>query len=373
MAPPSWVLLNAPDDHFRQLTRPISWWLQQLATTFRGQDRIFFAIIERVLELHRQDIVQPADDAVFKAINHPVGHVVQAALSWWYRQGLTDDQLLNAEILEIYTAVCDADVEIYRHGRVLLGAHSITIFRVAPDWTKNNLLQFFDWDRSAEEARAVWQGFLWSARLHAPFLRELKSEFLAVTQHYDELGDVAEQYAALLTFAALDDGDVFLRQELAAATRSLPAEGRRRAAFTLLDAFMSVGDQRAEYWNNRIVPYLRRIWPRERGADGAPEAFARLCVAAGGGDLFREAVEELQPLLASVEHPGVIVHELRDAGLCARVPNSALNLLDLVIDNDLLWPPPELANCLAAILNARPELEEDERFRRLGVIVRRQN
>ena len=60
-------------------------------------------------------------------------------------------------------------------------------------------------------------------------------------------------------FAALEPGDVFTRHELAKATAALPQEGRDNSAETLARALEGMGTQAAEYWRNRVAPYLKKV------------------------------------------------------------------------------------------------------------------
>lgn len=85
-----------------------------------------------------------------------------------------------AEIKPTCTDLCDGSTEKNRHGRVLLAAHVIALFRVDPDWATEHLLPLFDWQLSAHDARAVWEVFLWSPRLYRPLLEVLKGSFLVV-------------------------------------------------------------------------------------------------------------------------------------------------------------------------------------------------
>jgi hypothetical protein len=95
----------------------------------------------------------------------------------------------------------------FRHGRLLLAAHVISIFRVDIEWTKRHLLPLFDWQDSEVEATTAWKGFLWSPRLYRPLIEAFKSQFLAASKHYEQLGKHGRQYATLFTFAALDQGN----------------------------------------------------------------------------------------------------------------------------------------------------------------------
>ena len=279
MAP---VLVDVPDETQHDLSHGVSRWLEKQARTFEGQVEAFLALCDRVLALD-YEAEEEDDDIVGRAINHPVGHVTEGLLQWWYRSDLEDEGGLADEPRRVFTRLCDTGVQKFRHGRVLLATHAISLFRVDRDWTTRFLLPLFEWEISEAEARAAWEGFLWSPRLYAPLMELLKPAFLATAGHYARLGRHREQYPTVLTFAGLDPGDMFGKRELALAMRALPQDALDRAADTFSRAVDSAGDRRADYWRNRAAPYLRSIWPNTPDAvsETVSESFAKACNAAG--------------------------------------------------------------------------------------------
>lgn len=363
------ILADTPADLLQTLAHGVSWWLQAIAKSFEGHEALFFALARRILALDHQDGVD-TDEPVRRAINHPVGHVTEALLRWWYRRSLEDGQGLPEELKPTFTELCDTRIDKFRNGRVLLAAHVIALFRVDRDWATQHLLPLFDWQRSEAEARAAWGGFLWSPRLYRPLMEILKPAFLDTARHYAALGTHDGQYASLLTFAALDPGDTFTATELAAATRALPPDGLHDAAQALVRALEGAGDQRADYWTNRVAPYLHAIWPKTRDniSPTIAESLGRLCVAAQ--DAFPEALALLRAWLQPPAHPDYLVHRLHEAALCGKFPEQALDFLSLVIGNQTQWPPSDLGACLDAIRSATPELETDQRFEQLMAYLR---
>ena len=364
------VLAGAPDDLLQALTHGISWWLQSVAKTFQGHEAHFLTLARRVLQLDFEP-GDSIDNPVSCAINHPVGHVTQALLDWWYRQALEDGQELPDAIKPFFSELCDTGIDKFKHGRLLLAAHVITLFRVDGDWTKQYLLPLFDWRLSDTEARAAWEGFLWSPRLYRPLMEVLKPAFLDTASHYVQLGEHSGQYASLLTFAALDQGDTFTTSELASAVRALPSEGLRDAAEALARALEGASEQREDYWKFRIRPFWERIWPKSNGRalDTNAASLARLCIAAG--DEFPSAIALICNWLRTVEHPDYVIHRLHESGLCARFPESALKLLDAILADQPSWLPPELRQCLNAIVQTMPTLRQDRRFVRVDELARR--
>ena len=353
-----------PDTSLLALSHAITWWLRKVSECFEGQEDAFFALCDRILALPYRD-KDETDNAVGRAINHPVGHVTDALLHWWYRGSLKDGQGLAGELRPRFSGLCDTRKQSFQYGRVLLSAHVVSLIRVDPDWTRQFVLPLFDWRLSKHEARAAWAGFLWSPRLYRPLVEEFKRGFLDTASHYEELGQFKGQYAALLTFAALDPSDVFTDAELAEATRALPQDGLEEAAEALVRAIEGATDQRASYWTNRVKPYLRKIWPNlhEKRSPAISVCLARVCIAAH--DAFPEALELVRPWLQPVRNEYRLVHSLHESGLCRKCPRDALQLLDRVIARDDSWPSDKLVGCLRAIRTAEPALADEPGFVRL--------
>ena len=358
-------LAEVADGELRSLAHGVGHWLNKVAKTLDRHEEVFFDLCRRVLALEYEDDREgDVDDLVTQAINHPVGHVTEALLTWWSRSPLEDGQRLPDKLGSICTELCDTRVGKFRHGRVLLAARVVTLFRVDSEWTKRNLLPLFDWDSSETEARATWKGYLWSPRPYRPLMETIKHPFLDTGCHYGMLGRHGGQYASLLTFAALDPGETFSKQQLAKATRALPEEGLRYVAEALVRAQEGAGGQRAEYWRNRIVPYLREIWPRssEHRTPAVSESLANMCIAAQTA--FPEAVKELRNWLLPPRYPGHLLRRLNKSQLCRDFPEQTVDFLLLVtVDDPLLGRG--LKECLNQIRSTAPQLENDPRFQRL--------
>lgn len=365
------LLANAPDQFMRDTNHALAWWIQAQAKTFSKREREFLTIVDRMIRLHRDEALAIRDDIVGQSINHPIGHAVQALFSWWYRQNLRDGQGLNPDVSRMLTEVSDTTSTSYRLGRVLFGPNLIALYRVDQSWAREHVLPLLDWERSAEEASAVWKGFLWNPRLYRPLFAEFKPMFLATARRAEALGEHGEQYAGILTYAGLEIGDLFSRAELTGALASLGERRLRHAAHTLVDALEGAGEQRGAYWENRIKPFIERHWPRAAALRSAviSEQFARLCVASGTA--FLDAFAVLRDWLMPSERHDMLPHKLAESGLCHTHPETALALLDIVIAENPQWPPHELRECLDQIQRADEALARDHRFQRLDQLLRR--
>lgn len=364
------VLERIPQERLQEIPSAVSRWLEMLAPNFERHEETFLSLCERVLALDYKDQGE-RDDPVGVAINHPVGQTTEALLRWWYRGDLKDGQGLEGRLRSIFAKLCERGKRHLRHGRVLLAAHAVALFRVDPEWTAAHLLPFFSWDKDEAEAAAAWEGFLWSPRFHRPLMEALRQDFFAAAGRYDQLGKHGGQYVRLLTFGSLDHVDVFCPIEFATAMAALPPEGLGYAAGTLFRAVDSAGDRREEYWENRVGPWLKNIWPRRaNGTEGVSNALGRACIAAG--DAFPDALAQVKPWLLRVQYPdGIATRALHEADTGRRFPCGSLELLDKVVGDDAVLHSSEVRDILLAVRGAAPALADDRRFRRLADIVRR--
>ncbi|MBN6727510.1 anti-phage defense-associated sirtuin Dsr1 [Burkholderia multivorans] len=369
------LVQTMPDVVLQEIAHGATWWIEAVSKSINQHEDILLKLCRRVLALPLEAGTgmmrngDPLDRPVTAAINHPIGHVTQALINLLFKRRLNDDDRLPTEIAPLFTELCDVRIARFRHGRVLLGSRLITLFRVDRTWTEQYLLPLFSWD-NPREARAVWEGFLWSPRLHPPLLIAFKPQFLETASHYADLDEYRRQFAAFLTYAALSPSDGYTADEFRAAIGALPQEGLEECAQAILQALEGAADQREDYWKNRIQPFWQHVWPKSRSlaTPRIAESLTRLIIAARAE--FPAALAAVQDWLQPIEHPHYVIHLLHESGLGARFPTDVLHLLDAVIADQQLSPR-ELAKCLDAILQAAPRLEQDVRYRRLREYSRR--
>jgi hypothetical protein len=371
------LVQTMPDGVLQEIAHGVTWWLEAASKSINRDDKILLNLCRRVLTL-------PLDagsgsrvirngvetyDPVGSAINHPIGHVTQALINLWFKQNPNDNDLLPDELKLIFTSLCDVQEDRFRHGRVLLGSRLIAFFRVDRPWTEQYLLPLFSWSNQAE-AKAVWQGFLWSPRLYQPLLIAFKSQFLESAKRYAELGERRRQFSSFLTYAALGPTDGYTADEFRAAIGALPREGLEESAQALYQAIEGAADQREDYWKNRAQPFWQQIWPKSRdlATSRIAASLSRLVIAARGE--FPAALAMVKDWLQPIEHPDYVVHLLAESGLCKRFSTEALLLLNAVIAVQQ-WAPRELGQCLDDIVQADPQLGQDVRFHRLSEYFRR--
>jgi hypothetical protein len=369
------LVRTMPDPELQDIAHGVSWWIEAVSKSINRDENILLDLCRRVLALPTDAGSgmtrngEPIDQPVTEAINHPVGHVAQALINLWFKQNPNDSDLLPTEIKPIFTSMCDVKVDRFRHGRVLLCSRLIAFFRVDRPWTEQHLLPLLSWSKPVE-AKAAWEGFLWSPRLYLPLMTAFKSQFLDSAAHYDDLGEHRRQFAAFLTYAALGPTEGYTVDDFRSAIGQLPQGGLEESVQALSQALEGAGDQCEDYWKNRAQPFWQQIWPKSRdlATPRIAESLTRLVIAARGE--FSAALTAVLDWLQPIEHPHYVVQLLAKSGLCERFPTDALLLLNAVIA-DQQWAPLELGQCLDKVAHAAPSLVQNARYLSLREYARR--
>lgn len=371
------LLQNMPDAILQDIDNALTWWIEAASKSINSYEDLMLNLCRRVLALPLEAgsgariIRNGAEihDLVGSAINHPIGHITQALINLWFKQNTNDNDLLPAALRPTFITLCDSQIDRFRHGRVLMASRLITFYRVDRPWTEQYLLPLFDWTNPIE-AKAAWEGFLWSPRLYQPLLTAFKSHFLDAANHYDDLGEHRQQFATFLTYAALGPTEGYTVEEFQSAIGALPKEGLEESAQALYQALAGAADQSEDYWRNRVYPFWQQIWPKSRdlATPRITESLVRLLICARNE--FPAALAAIRDWLQPIEHPDYVVHLLQKSELCSRYPADALILLDAVI-TDQQWGPRKLGQCLDQLVQAVPNLAQDPRYQRLDEYVRR--
>ncbi len=357
------LVQTMPDEVMEEILHSVAWWLETISKTIDRHEEILLSLCHRVLEAPQQNSTDN-DRPVSRAMNHPIGQVTQALLNLWFKREPNDNDTLPSDIEPTFTKLCDTGMEEFRHGRVILASNLIALFRVDRPWTEKHLLPMFDWSHDPIEAKAGWEGFFWSPRLYWPLLTALKAQFLSTAQHYQNLREHGGQFAAFLVYAALDPAEGYSPQDFQEAFDLLPPEGLQEAAEALPQILEGAGEQREEFWKNRIHPFWNNVWPKSRSLASPEIASSLASLSIAAGKEFPTALAAVQAWLEpSIDHPQHIVSLLKESGLASVFPKDALLLLNAVL-TDQPWVL-EVGECLQAIKEADPDLAQDLRYQRL--------
>ncbi len=367
------MLKNIPGE--MAMAHTVTWWMQATskAITLNAEDEsILLQLCDCVLDLPLE-AATGSSDSVFGAINHPVEHITEVLVKLCLRRDPNDGDQIPDNIKPFFTRICDVQVDWFRPGRVdwfrpgrvVLGLYLITLFRLDRLWTDEHLLPLFSWDNPTE-AKAMWQHFLRSPRVHLPLFTApaFKPQFLESARHYDDLGEHRQVFASFLTSAALEPIEGYTTDDFRSVIAALPLEGLEQSARELSKAIEGAASQREEYWKNRVQPFWQNVWPKDRKLVTPRIIQSLILMALAARGEFPAALAEVKYWLQPIGYLHYILDRLSGSGLCSKSPEAALQLLYEVINAQSSWSP-DLGQCLDKIAQADPNLAQDPRYLRL--------
>lgn len=364
------VIDNIPDEMLLELCPSLSGWIEKVSEKSTINNNLLLHMCERILNLQINPSAgimingEPLNEPVTNAINHPVGKISQALIHIWFNREPSDNDTIYNDIKPLFEIICNTKIKSHIHGRIILAANLVSLFRVDKKWTVEQVFPLMDWDINEEEAKATWEGFLWSPRLYQPLLIELKSVLLQTANYYVHLGKHARQYSIFLTYVALNSFDGFTPKDFQVAISKLPIEGLSHVVTGMIQALDGAGEQREEYWKNRIYPFWRNIWPKSLDLmqDKIISGLIRLSISAKNE--FPSALLAIKGWLIPISDLYYIIHLLINSELPKKYPLDVLMLLDAIIDGNNFIAH-DLGTCLNILVEACPDLLLDPRYQRL--------
>ncbi len=360
-------IVEVPDDHLRNISPSLSRFLKLVSKTIELEEGFFVSVCSRLINLEYEE-EGIFENSLSRALNHPIGHLTQALISIWFKKEPNDNDGMPTELKTIFSKLCNVENKHFRNGRVILSSQLIGFFRVDNSWTRKNLLPLYDWKIDSSEALAMWEGFLWSPRLYSPLLKVIKSQFLDSADFYELMGSFGRQYAAMLVYSALDPADNYTDKDFQCALEAIPEQGREEAIMVVYQALEGATQQNEQYWKNRILPFLKKIWPKPELylSDRITGSMARICIAAG--DNFPEALQTVQIWLRPIRSTPYLLGLLNSSKLSIKYPEPTLQFLDSIIDSNS-GIRDGLSACLDQIKSDSKKIVDDPRYKKLENIV----
>jgi SIR2-like domain len=352
---------------------PVSEWMQRTghrlygdaaATLPRLWDKIVLAIAmiddERA---HRADRSW-ADDA----LNAPVGRLCRLLLD----DPTKEDRVADGGLPDVWTVRADQLLALpgdrRRHALVMLGNRYRWLFYVDPAWTERTLLSVVEADDA--DGDALWDGIFWSAQIpQRSLFPRMKAGLIARARKtrsrrkHDEMtagfllaGWGGEEEAAapgqLLT-------DVELREVLIHADDELRGQ--------VLWHLGNWSKNTATRWPERLVPFLKTVWPKQRALRN-PSVSARLVdLALGSGEQMPAVVEAILPRIVPTRSTSMhmmLMTSGAEPHAAHRHPKALLDILWAVLGEDPQQWPYKIEDTLA-LLSEDSEVGSDPRLSEL--------
>jgi hypothetical protein len=322
------------------------------------------------------------DEWVTLALNRPIGELTEVLLNLTFRRGLKVGDKIPTDLRPRYDKLAAAEPGILRLARVMMVSRLVYLFAVDPIWVSKNLIPYLNWDRSEDEAVALWRAYSWHERINAELWAAISSYLLDAfrPERLARLDSDGARLGVLITVVGIEYPEAempaarvreaILVMEPAARAESLAWISQLLAASKGEVSPEAEGGTRTRsdwLWHERVRPWLLLVWPRNREAvhPTTSEKFALIAIATE--HRFPEAIERLLPFVGPVDYWRLPFLELIKSSHPDQSPDATLQLLDRLIAPYTRVRDNELRKLLGRIYASKPAIGDEPSFRRLAV------
>ena len=206
-----------------------------------------------------QDPLEPYDNWLLRAINHPAGQLAQfwvvSIILWRGQQEFTPSEL-NPQYQTALSLVMQREGLAGRLGRCVFASQLHVMLEVDETWAANNLLPLFD--HGNEDFLPAWDGFLTQGRLTPAIVEAFQEPFLSAMERiqYELTGRRQERfvllYTRMLSMVAHGPNDRWIIELF----RHGGAEVRQTFAMNVGELLWGMSEsQQREHWERWIEGY----------------------------------------------------------------------------------------------------------------------
>ncbi|NMN07273.1 MULTISPECIES: SIR2 family protein [unclassified Novosphingobium] len=327
---------------------PVSDWMQRIGHRFYGDAAAvlpaLWDTVVSALAIFGETRPHPPDQSwADDALKAPVGRLARLLLA----DPMKDNRVVGGGFPELWKQRADQLLALpgdhHRHALVMLGAHYVWLFNVDPKWTHCAILPAIA--SGDADGDAVWDGIFWTGRLPSrDTFALIKPGLIARARQGGArrksnnvisgmlLGGWGGEADAAEPERLLTDAE--LREVL------IHADDELRGKFLWHLSHFSNNIQTR--WPERLVPFLRTVWPKQRALRN-PSVSARLVdLALGSGDQMPAVVEVILPRLVPTRSTSMHMMLVTSDGSshpAYRYPAALLDLLWAVLSDDVQqWP-----------------------------------
>lgn len=319
-------------------------------------------------------LVEPSQRTSHFAIASSYGLMANALMSMLATQdhhqghGMPDEfssrlnRLLEAEETRSDQAIC------------VLAQQLVWLHGIAPDWARAILVPCFSLDHP--KAEPAWSGILngnWDS-VTPDLFESIKAPFLELFPKMYEWRWVdgmefksAHEWLILSAIRHVDDDRYTSPTESKDAIRSASENGW----VDMIHYLAEVGQDMPNGWLERVIPFLRDIWPKEEKFRTEETSVAFLATMGRSGESFSDVLQAACEFLRPTNLAYLPLYEFCHANgdgeepIARLFPREVLNMTNSVVSDDLQESPFCLGEILSMISEKSPDLQTTPEFVRL--------
>ena len=301
------------------------------------------------------------------AINHAHGQLAEIPLNCFGREGERE------KLLDVLAKILAGENPSHKYGKIAVGSHLSHLFYDFPEWTRQNLLPFFQPDHPM--AFDMWEAFLYHPTVSVDLLDALKLGLVHFLKCADTFGSRASNLVGIFVIGCQTHPGIVSRNEKWRIVSGMNSKGIQFLCGHMereLRERDKDGTTLAKAWRELIFPFLQEVWPEKRWPPKeAPEISRGLAsVIMLTGDAFPEAFEWAQDFLSPIigyggGHPITDLcygHQKWGKSIPKKFPRECLQFLRRIIPDESFGYRHELGFLLDEIKASNPKLERRPDF-----------
>jgi len=363
-------LARLPADNLAEIVHPVSAWLSDQHGRLLVDFPVIFDLVweAMVAALVAAPSVKryPRPDRAWvdESLNSPVGRMVDALLKDPAKTKFEPCSGMPEAWKHRLDRLLELPGDHRPHAIAMITPQLNWLFHIDPNWVHDQLLPLAS--GRGNDSSAFWAGYFWRAHTpqHSLYLL-LKPGFIALASQSGQRRDEARILAGMLLagWGGTEDAinaerlisDIELRNILIHAEDDM----RVQMLWHLEHWTLESGSR----WGDLLVPFLTRVWPRQRDVRTALISGRLAELALALPDRFPEIVEIILPRLVPIKGAslrfGPIIDP--DSSIARRHPQALLKLLGAILAEDPVdWPYG--AEKLLTQLAAQPETRVEPRL-----------
>ena len=367
-------LLEAmPDESARALARDCARTMQIISRTqpFSELERAWHRAWEFDLDLSPAIPDNHHTSQLDIAINHAHGQLAEIPLNClrWKEE--------REKLLDVLAKILASEKPSHEYGKIAVGGRLSPLFHDFPEWTRQNLLPFFQPDNSI--AFGMWEAFLYHPGMSVELLAALKPGLTHFLQRADDFHHRASNLVGIFVIGGLLYPEIIPRNEKRRIIAEMSPQGIQHLCW-YMERELRDGDSaaRAKIWRERIFPFLQDVRPGKHRTTGERSDISQALVSLVilTGDAFPEAFEWVKDFLSPIAGQGHGMHSVRSflhgreehaKNIQTKFPQECLFFLDRIVPNQgfPLYIRDQLHPVLDNIKDVAPDLEKRREFVRL--------
>ncbi|WP_343666704.1 SIR2 family protein [Paraburkholderia tropica] len=352
-----------------EIVHPATEWLRDRCGTLYSQCPEVFDLVWKALRaslsassgLHKF----PSSDRrwVDESLNSAAGRMLDTLFKY---PGL-DDIKPDAGFPIAWSAKLDEMLALHaddrRYAIVMIASRLTWLYRTDRKWVDTRMLPLST--RNDADTEAFWAGFFWAARApQPPLYLKLKQPLIALASQQNLRRAHANNLAGILLHGWARQKDSNEPEQLISDTelREIHIHAGDELRSSVLWYFQQWAKKPDSPLGENLLPFLERVWPRQRTVRTAQMSAKLVDLALAAPDRFSEIVTAILPRLVPIKGHSVVLARVNvNETILTQHPRALLDLLSIVLSPDPGGWPYGVGEILAQLAE-QPTTRNDPRL-----------